>query len=438
MTTNKYTSLKYDLVLDQLCENSSYGKILSQITPGSFVLECGCATGYMTRWMTEKLNCQVSVIEIDPAGYEKALPYAKDGFCGDLMKGACYEHFSGRLFDFILFADVLEHVNDPSYALKKAETLLAEDGKILISIPNIAHNDILIKLFDNHFDYTPTGLLDNTHIHFWGKNNLKNFCSEAELKIVRIDGVRKKTGTTEQFENPDLIRNEKDSLIYALSQREFGEIYQYILTVQKQGYAENINLVEALPDFGSELALQASSILQRVQEEKNRVVTEKQDEIDKAKALYEQQIAEQHKKFENMVNQYENRITEKEHELEKIIFEYKRQITVIKQEARNQIVTLDTIIKDREECLATAETINDIQTKQISQFDGQISKLEEQIHQLKKQLRLQESKYQTLTDKYDILVQSYNEISGSFFWKLSGPIRKTMDRVKAIYRRKRI
>ena len=52
---------------------------------------------------------------------------------------------------------------------------MKEDGEILVSIPNIGHNDILVKLFQNRFDYTSIGLLDNTHIHFWGEENLDTF-----------------------------------------------------------------------------------------------------------------------------------------------------------------------------------------------------------------------------------------------------------------------
>ena len=44
---------KYFANIERIHENDSHGIILSQIAPGSTVLECGCATGYMTRYMKE-------------------------------------------------------------------------------------------------------------------------------------------------------------------------------------------------------------------------------------------------------------------------------------------------------------------------------------------------------------------------------------------------
>ena len=51
---------KYNFAVDSINTNSTHGKILSQIKEGSTVLECGCATGYMTRFMKEKMSLQYS------------------------------------------------------------------------------------------------------------------------------------------------------------------------------------------------------------------------------------------------------------------------------------------------------------------------------------------------------------------------------------------
>ena len=46
---------KYNLPME-LGENTIPGKIMRKITPGSTVLEFGCAEGRMTRYMQEKLE----------------------------------------------------------------------------------------------------------------------------------------------------------------------------------------------------------------------------------------------------------------------------------------------------------------------------------------------------------------------------------------------
>ena len=231
MAKNNYGSKKYDIELKKLDNRSSHGKILSQIKPGSTVLECGCATGYMTKWMKKKMDCHVSVIEIDESCYEKARSFADDGYCGDLMEKGWSDYFSGKTFDFILFADVLEHLTNPLEVLTRSTAFLKDDGKIIVSIPNIAHNDVIMKLIDDRFDYTPTGLLDNTHVHFWGQKNLEEFFEEAGLEITVMDGTIVPTGTTEQSGKGS--ENIGQNLLADLLERPLGNVYQYVITSQK-------------------------------------------------------------------------------------------------------------------------------------------------------------------------------------------------------------
>lgn len=54
---------KYLTTITELNENTAHRIILSRITPGSTVLECGCASGYMTRYMKERLGAKVSIVE---------------------------------------------------------------------------------------------------------------------------------------------------------------------------------------------------------------------------------------------------------------------------------------------------------------------------------------------------------------------------------------
>lgn len=78
---------KYDIPMDMIVKNQgSQGKILAQISPGAFVLECGCSTGYMTRYMTEVIGANVYIIECDEESYKQAIQFAEDGICTDLSE----------------------------------------------------------------------------------------------------------------------------------------------------------------------------------------------------------------------------------------------------------------------------------------------------------------------------------------------------------------
>lgn len=223
---------KYNFSVDSINTNSTHGKILSQIKEGSTVLECGCATGYMTRFMKEKMGCSVSIVEIDEEAYNIAMESAEDGFCGNLDEHYWADHFKNGKFDYIIFADVLEHLRNPVRTLSFAKKLLKNDGKVIFSIPNICHNDIMIRMYYDNFTYTNIGLLDNTHIHFWGGNNLPGFCDKAGFDIEVIDLLLAKTGKTEQGFPLNQI---DDELLALLKKRKLGEVYQYIVTCVKKG-----------------------------------------------------------------------------------------------------------------------------------------------------------------------------------------------------------
>lgn len=218
---------KYDFEID-LSANTSTGMILNQIQKGSVVLEFGCATGRMTRYMKEALDCRVYIVELDPGAYETALQYACDGVCGDILALEWAEKFRNIAFDAVIFADVLEHLTAPERALEEAAKLLKDTGRLFVSVPNITHNDILLKACDERFDYTATGLLDDTHVHFWGLQNMKALSGKWGLQISSIQGTYCPTGYTEQA--PALRNTLLENILH---QRQCGEVYQFVVTMEK-------------------------------------------------------------------------------------------------------------------------------------------------------------------------------------------------------------
>lgn len=222
---------KYDFEVD-LSQNSSTGMLLSKIPAGASVLEFGCAAGRMTRYMKEDLGCQVCIVEYDRGAYEKALEYAQDGLCDDIMNFSWAEKFADRKFDIILFADVLEHLTAPEQVLSRAAEFLKDNGLICASVPNITHNDILLKASQERFDYMSTGILDDTHVHFWGMENLKELADRSGLHLARVEGTWCRTGDSEQA-----VEDPEQSILLAniLRKRQCGEAYQFVLTFEKNG-----------------------------------------------------------------------------------------------------------------------------------------------------------------------------------------------------------
>ena len=219
---------KYDFDVDLSTETST-GKIIDKLSSGMTILEFGCGSGRMTKYMHEEMNCHVYIAEYDKDAFDVALQYAEDGICEDVQQFGWYERFKNIKFDCILLVDVLEHLVQCEAVLSKAKELLKPDGHIYISIPNVTHNDILIKAANDYFDYTPTGLLDNTHVHFWGLENIPSFVEKCGLNLDLVEATYAPMGYTEQFESPEIEAT--PSALNALRARKCGEIYEFILTL---------------------------------------------------------------------------------------------------------------------------------------------------------------------------------------------------------------
>ena len=222
--------MKYDFDLS-LEEHTSVGKIISQITEGSTVLEFGPGNGRMTQYLINKKKCEVSIVEFDSVLYEHVMGFAQDGFLGNIEEYKWSTYFADKQFDFIIFADVLEHLTDSEKALQEASKFLAPNGEILLTFPNLAHNSVLIDLFNNKLDWKEYGLLDRTHNSFYTQKGFEELFERLGLSIRREDFTYSQVGQNElpasYEELPQMVR-------YDFKKRPFGEVYQYFYALRKE------------------------------------------------------------------------------------------------------------------------------------------------------------------------------------------------------------
>src|SRR5205814_3929808 len=89
-------------------------------------------------------------------------------------------------FDAIVCADVLEHLRDPRAALAALGRALADDGQVLVSIPNVAHLWMRLSLLAGRFEYAERGILDRTHLRFFTRRTLVTLLTDAGLRATRM------------------------------------------------------------------------------------------------------------------------------------------------------------------------------------------------------------------------------------------------------------
>ncbi|MBT5749698.1 MAG: class I SAM-dependent methyltransferase, partial [Flavobacteriales bacterium] len=214
----------YDVDLDMNGRNSS-SLIIRRIAKNSTVLEFGPANGRMTKYLKETLGCTIYAVELNEESAKDAAEFCQDILVGDIEKFKWLTKYQEIEFDYIIFADVLEHLYNPETVLTKAKTLLKNEGSILISLPNIAHNAIIMDLLNDKFTYKKMGLLDSTHIRFFTKNTLEELITNSGLEIAFETASYAEPSNTE-FKNS--YTDLGSSVALLLSEREFGEAYQFI------------------------------------------------------------------------------------------------------------------------------------------------------------------------------------------------------------------
>jgi len=190
------------------------------------VLELGSGPGAVTRLLKDN-GCRITALEID----DQAIEIVRE-FCEQVHKCNLNDAdwpkvlAGGAPFDVIVAADVFEHLYDPWTALAHLPALLAPGGCAVVSIPHAGHNAVIGCLASGDLEYQPFGLLDKTHIRFFGIKNIQRLFDDAGLKIVEAEMVVK---TPEQTEFARSWRTLPKLLRIALAATPFGTIYQVVV-----------------------------------------------------------------------------------------------------------------------------------------------------------------------------------------------------------------
>ncbi len=89
-------------------------------------------------------------------------------------------------FDVVLAMAVIEHLVDPLSTLKNLRKVLKQNGKIIVTLPNVAHWSVRFSLLRGRFDYEEYGIMDRTHLHFYTIKTAKELLRESGYRITEI------------------------------------------------------------------------------------------------------------------------------------------------------------------------------------------------------------------------------------------------------------
>ena len=148
------------------------------------VLEIGCGLGATLAEIQYLYpNAQVYGMELVPEVVtvgKKVLNVVQ----GDIEK--IDVPFDNVEFDYIILADVLEHLHNPENILRKLTKRLKKGGAFLCSIPNIMNLSVLYPLVCGSFVYEDSGILDRTHLRFFPLDSIYRLFNQCGFDIEKL------------------------------------------------------------------------------------------------------------------------------------------------------------------------------------------------------------------------------------------------------------
>jgi len=163
---------------------------ITKFCKGKTMLDIGCGVGTLTKALSPFFD---HVTAID--GSKIKIQKAKKNNSAINIKyiHTIFEEYNPEMkFDFIVSTNVLEHVNNPIFFLKKIKMLLSAKGRVVMTVPNALglHKRIgrAMGLISNFYQLT-TEDLKKGHKRIYDSMSLKNEFLSAGYQIKHIGGI---------------------------------------------------------------------------------------------------------------------------------------------------------------------------------------------------------------------------------------------------------
>jgi SAM-dependent methyltransferase len=148
---------------------------------GRRVLDIGCAGGYLGAILAER-GYEVTGVE-RPGGSSAGFPETVRLVEADLDAGL--PDLAGT-FDYVLCADILEHLKDPLALLRQIAPKLAAGGRLVASLPNSGNLYFRLTVLAGRFPRHDRGLFDRTHLHFLVWDGWVDLLARGGFRVERM------------------------------------------------------------------------------------------------------------------------------------------------------------------------------------------------------------------------------------------------------------
>ena len=152
------------------------------------ILDLGCSNGALGADLKRARQRTVIGVELDPAYAEVAAARLDRVVVGDVEGFLAAEPPPEAPFDCLIAADVLEHLVDPWTALRRAAALVRPGGTVIVSVPNVLHYGLLVRLVrEKRWPRESEGPFDATHLRWFSRSDAEELLSQAGLRDLRTE-----------------------------------------------------------------------------------------------------------------------------------------------------------------------------------------------------------------------------------------------------------
>ncbi|MDG3086929.1 glycosyltransferase [Vibrio hannami] len=211
-------------------EKDSLYYVSQFIEPNSRALDIGCWEGALGKHLIENKNCIVDGVELNVNAANKAKEVYREVYVSDVE--SLDLAFLNDTYDYIVCADVLEHLLDPMETLKKIKQKLNKNGKLIVSVPNVGYAGLVEEILSGRFDYREYGLLDKTHYKFFTKETVVEMLESGGFKIDNMEFVKAFLRDTEFNKLNDLSDFTESHALMA--RVPYSGVYQFVIECSLQ------------------------------------------------------------------------------------------------------------------------------------------------------------------------------------------------------------
>jgi len=159
------------------------------------ILEIGCGRAYLLKEL-KALGVNVCALESAAAAdwilYNDAVEVVK------ISEDSSEWPFPSSSFQFVIYWHVFEHIANPIASLEQAQRVLAEDGILCVSVPNVASYQARIGLTTwFHLDVP-------RHLFHFSKKGIIQLLEQRDFEIVKVcpgDGIQNLYGWFQSLAN---------------------------------------------------------------------------------------------------------------------------------------------------------------------------------------------------------------------------------------------